>query len=120
MNEITFNDIPAAIGQLFDKLETICQKIELLQKAKPAPQLIEEEKEVWFSLQELLEYLPTKPKAPTVYGWICSKKIPYHKRGGRLYFSKNQIDAWIKSGRKQTSDDMSHEVDKFLFNQKSK
>ncbi len=30
------------------------------------------------------------------------KDTPHHKRGKKLYFLKSEIDAWLKSGRKNT------------------
>jgi excisionase family DNA binding protein len=56
----------------------------------------------WYSLEELVKYLPTHPAKPTVYSWIHTNQIPHSKRGKRLYFKKSEIDEWLQSGRCKT------------------
>jgi len=36
----------------------------------------------------------------TIYGHTSKKTIPYDKRGGKLYFSREALLQWIKSGRR--------------------
>lgn len=43
---------------------------------------------------------------PTVYGYVHEKSIPFMKRRGRLYFSKDEILLWIKSSRRMTRDEI--------------
>ncbi|AXE17219.1 DNA-binding protein [Runella rosea] len=94
MKQLTFNELPQAVIQLYDKLESI-ERL-LLQKSQP------EEPDRWFDLSELCAYLPEKATKPTVYGWVHSGIIPVHKRGKKLYFLKSEIDLWLKEGRKKT------------------
>lgn len=47
------------------------------------------------NVDELCDYLPAKPAKQTVYGWVCEKFIPYHKKGKRLQFMKSEIDEWL-------------------------
>ena len=51
----------------------------------------------WLNIDDLCEYLPDKPAKQTVYGWVCKKKIPYHKKGKKLQFLKSEIDRWLLS-----------------------
>ena len=53
-----------------------------------------------FNVQEASEYLDTP--LGTLYQLTSKKLIPFHKRGRKLYFFQNELDAWIKSkeGRK--------------------
>jgi excisionase family DNA binding protein len=39
---------------------------------------------------------------PTIYGLVSRSEIPVNKQGKRLYFSKHELIAWIKTGRKKT------------------
>jgi excisionase family DNA binding protein len=39
---------------------------------------------------------------PTIYALVSQHKIPFMKQGKRLYFSKQELVDWIKSGRKKT------------------
>jgi len=43
---------------------------------------------------------------PTVYGYVHQRAIPCMKRRGRLYFSKVELLAWIRSGRRLTTDEI--------------
>jgi len=43
---------------------------------------------------------------PTVYGYVHQRAIPCMKRRGRLYFSKVELLAWIRSGRRSTTDEI--------------
>ncbi len=33
---------------------------------------------------------------PTIYNKVSKRKIPFHKQGKRLYFSKSELIRWIK------------------------
>jgi len=57
---------------------------------------IERNQDVWFTIEDLCEYLPDKPKKTTIYQWIHYGKIPYHKKGKRIRFLKSEIDEWLK------------------------
>lgn len=108
MKEITFNELPDAVCQLFDKLENI-ERLLLLNNNqnvfKP---------DQWFDLNELCEYLPDKPAKGTAYGWVQKSLIPYHKKSKKLSFLKSEIDLWIKSGRRKTTAEISTEADNYL------
>ena len=43
---------------------------------------------------------------PTVYGYVHQRAIPFMKRRGRLYFSKVELLAWVKSARRSTVDEI--------------
>ena len=36
--------------------------------------------------------------ASTIYAMTSDKRIPYHKRGNKLYFFEDEIIAWIEQG----------------------
>ncbi len=55
-------------------------------------------------------------KISSVYGIVHEKGIPYHKRGKRLYFSKQELMDWIKSGRKQTLQEIDQDAEDFIKN----
>ena len=38
--------------------------------------------------------------AGTIYQQVHKKEIPFIKRGGRLYFERSKLIAWIKEGQK--------------------
>lgn len=55
---------------------------------------------------------------PTVYGLVHQNKIPYHKKGKRLYFLKSEILAWLKSGKHQTKSELEDKADAYLLKNK--
>ena len=46
----------------------------------------------------------------TVYGHVSNRTIPHSKRGGRLYFSRADLEKWMMSGRKKTIAEIAAEV----------
>ena len=92
MNEITFEQLPKAVSQLYDKLNSI-ERLLLDKSNEPQP-----EPEQLLTIQQAGEFL--KLKVPTLYGLVQRAEIPVCKRGKRLYFSKQELIEWIKAGRK--------------------
>lgn len=86
---ISFDAVPAMLAE-------VNRKLDLLLAGKVNN---EEERDRYFSLGELQNYLPDKPAQQTVYGWVNDRKIPFKKHGRRLYFRKSEIDAWLENGR---------------------
>jgi len=39
-------------------------------------------------------------KVSTIYTLTCRKKIPYFKRGKKIYFRKSELEEWISQGKK--------------------
>src|SRR4051794_13759900 len=106
--ELTFDQLPNAVSRLYTKLEDI-ERL-LISKNEPY-----EQTDQWFDLPELCRYLPEKPARPTVYGWVSSLTIPFHKRAKKLFFLKSEIDTWLKTGRKKTVAEIAGDTDAFLL-----
>ena len=66
----------------------------------------------WFSINDLIEYLPDKTARATIYGWVSQGLIPYHKYGKKLTFLKSEIDNWLYFNAGSTTDET------FIFPQK--
>ncbi|MBV6473425.1 MAG: hypothetical protein JPMHGGIA_01707 [Saprospiraceae bacterium] len=94
MNEITFNELPKAVAELYKEVVIIKQLLSDRDKAT----LTEQDK--WFDLKELCAYLPDKPSKLTVYGWVHNQSIPHRKGAKKLRFLKSEIDTWLKCGKK--------------------
>ena len=56
-----------------------------------------ENNEKWIGIEEAAEYMDVTKD--TVRNWIKKTDIPAHKIGKLWKFKKNELDAWIKSGR---------------------
>jgi excisionase family DNA binding protein len=50
----------------------------------------------------------------SMYGLVHQRKVPFCKRGKRLYFSEKELRAWIMSGRRQTIEEIEVEAIKSL------
>jgi predicted DNA-binding transcriptional regulator AlpA len=108
MPEITFEQLPQAVTQLYNKLENI-ERLLLEKSNEPQP-----DPDRWFDLDELCNYLPDKPAKATVYGYIHFGKIPYHKGQKKLRFLKSEIDVWLMQGRKKTFAETTNEAEQYL------
>jgi predicted site-specific integrase-resolvase len=52
-----------------------------------------------WNLDELCQQLPDKPSKWTVYTWISKGKIPYVKRGKKVFFEPHKIQQWEQNNR---------------------
>lgn len=76
---------------------------------QPLP-ISQESKDQWLDLKGLKEYHPNKPANSTIYAWVQNLEVPFHKRGGRLYFRKSEIDEWLENGRVITGEEIAAEA----------
>lgn len=56
----------------------------------------------------------------TVYGLVAQSKIPYMKRGKKLYFSRKELTEWIKQGKRKTLADIEAEADNYISSRKKR
>lgn len=110
-NQISFNDIPQAMVYLINKVENLESLLNTKGQATT-------EADRWFNLQELQEYHPDHPAAPTVYAWVSQRLIPNHKHGKKLMFLKSEIDEWLKTGRRKTHAELKAEAESFVASKK--
>jgi excisionase family DNA binding protein len=112
MKNLTFDQLPQAVGELFVKLEKIEQ---LLLAGKNNP--VQETSDL-LTVQEAAAYLHLS--VPTLYGYVSKNTIPFCKRPGskRLWFSKQELTEWIKTGHQQTIAEVNAEVEQTLSRQK--
>ncbi len=120
MEAITFEQLPPALTletlpKAFTQLSNEVSEIKRLLQQKHQPQ---PETDQWFDLNELCNYLPEKPAKPTVYAWVHSSIIPFHKRSKKLIFLKSEIDVWLKTGRRKTVTELAGEADAYLQTKK--
>jgi len=104
--EITFEKLPQAVTQLFDKLENL-ERLIISQNNAPQP-----EEDKLLTIREAAEILHLS--VPTVYGLVQRSEVPVCKRGKRLYFSKQELVSWIMSGRKKTVAEIDEETEQFI------
>jgi hypothetical protein len=93
MEQITHDNMPAAVGDLHRKVDLILTQMQLSQK--------QQEQDRLFTIEQFIDYLPEHPARQTVYGWINDRRVSYEKHGKRLYFRKSSIDTWLANGRQK-------------------
>ena len=86
---IKFEDMPKALAYLIEKVEELDRKLESLGDTSSSG------KDVWMSIHDLCEYLPTRPATQTVYGWTSAHLNPNHTKGKRIMFLKSEVDKWL-------------------------
>jgi predicted DNA-binding transcriptional regulator AlpA len=92
-NQLTFEQLPSAIEELLGRMSAIENLLRTSQS--------NEDVDRWFSIEELIEYLPGKPTKATIYKWVSQKSIP-HSKAHRLAFRKSEIDEWLQTKARKT------------------
>ena len=93
MGNITFEQLPQAVSTLIERVEQLAGKVdEVLGKAAGK----DTGKRSLLSLEEVAALLGKS--ASTIYAMTSEKRIPYRKRGNRLYFFEDEIMQWIEQG----------------------
>jgi excisionase family DNA binding protein len=64
--------------------------VELIREQEP-------ESDEWLTSKQAADYL--KCGRGRIHNLVSEGRIPVHREGGRLLFSRQELDDWIKSGR---------------------
>ncbi|QMU30497.1 helix-turn-helix domain-containing protein [Adhaeribacter radiodurans] len=105
--EITFEQLPQAVGQLLvkvDQIEKLLQQNNFSTHSEPEQPL---------TIQQAAKFLNLA--VPTVYTLVSQQVLPHSKKGKRLYFSKPELTEWVQSGRKKTILEIEAEATTFKF-----
>ena len=60
------------------------------------------------SLHEAASFLQLAPQ--TLYGFTSKRKIPFIKKGKKLYFKLAELEKWLETGRKKSRDEIAEEM----------
>ena len=106
MKEFTFEQLPTAVAQLYEKLSSI-ENI-LLNKSNQS------ESDQLLTIKQASELL--KLSVPTLYGYVSRNEIPFSKRPNskRLWFSKKELTEWLLEGRQKTIAEIGSEAHTYL------
>ena len=104
---LSFDQLPAAVADLSRKVDYLTDLL-TSQATKP---LVNESNEPDLITIEPASKL-VKLAKPTIYGLVSRDQIPFMKRKGskRLYFSRKELEAWIREGRNKTVAECTEEV----------
>ena len=93
MDNITFEQLPQAVSLLIERVGQLTSKVEEALGKNDNPQ---SRKNKLLTLDEVAVLL--NKSASTIYTMTSEKRIPYHKRGNKLYFFEDEIIGWIEQG----------------------
>lgn len=91
MDQITFEQLPQAVTLLIEKVGRLADKVE-----EALGNSASEQGRRLLQLEDVAALLGKS--ASTIYAMTSDKRIPYHKRGNRLYFFEDEIIRWIEQG----------------------
>ena len=91
--KITFDRLPEVVGQLLSKVDYIIDKLEngVVREAQSA-----NDQHCIMTLDDVCKMIGIRQS--TVYALTSARKIPFHKRGNKLYFFKDELIRWIERG----------------------
>jgi excisionase family DNA binding protein len=70
------------------------EELELLIE-KSLNRILNDKKSKLMTIQEAANYLSLAKQ--TIYGLVMNNKIPFHKKGKRLYFIESELTEWISN-----------------------
>ena len=103
MKAYKFEDLPDIMGELLIRLDNIEK---LLQENKINAASNNDELLTITQAAKLL-----KLSVATIYTKVCRNEIPANKQGKRLYFYRQELLDWIKSGRIKTITEIQQETE---------
>jgi excisionase family DNA binding protein len=109
---VALHDLQVMIDRAADKVITA------MSESKYSPGSPQPEADPLLTIQQAAELLCLS--VPTMYGLVSRAEVPCMKKGKRLYFSKQSIIEWVKTGRKKTVAEAASEADSFLSANKRK
>ena len=92
---LSFDQLPGAVGELLGKVNYLISRIDS-QKDDTHKQSMSDDSHVLMDLNEASAFIGKKRS--TLYALTSERKIPFCKRGNKLYFFKDQLLKWIEDG----------------------
>jgi len=107
MADISFENMPVLLQEIYQKIERIES---LLEKLTPG-----ETKDLeLMNVQEAAQYL--KLTVPAIYTKVSRREIPANKPGRRLYFIKSELRNWAQGAKLKTQDELANEAEMKMKN----
>ena len=98
---------------------TVEQLRSLLKESLPAavPAIVKEEDDIGgIALAKDV----TKLSFKTIYQLTSKRMIPFFKKGKLLYFSRKELEDWIRTGKRKTVTEIENEAHNYLITKKRK
>ena len=53
---------------------------------------------------------------PRMYAMTSGRLIPYYKKNSKVYFNKEELDAWMLQRKMRTKDELEADAENYCFN----
>ena len=93
-NNLSFDQLPKAVGELLGKVDYLISRLENLKDADNTSD--REQENQMMTMDEACKFIGKKRS--TMYSLTSERRIPFRKRGNKLYFFKKELVEWIQSG----------------------
>ena len=110
MAAIRLEDVPNVVSEILEKVNSIDRQ---LRAAGDVPSRADDSLLNISGAGELL-----KLSNNTIYKLVQKRTLPYSKKGKRLYFVKQELLDWVKTGKKKTEVELQVEAETGFINAK--
>ena len=93
-SNLSFDQLPKAVGELLTKVDYVISRLDEKKDAAEASENTNDDQ--MMTLDEACQFIGKKRS--TMYSLTSERRIPYRKRGNKLYFFKKELVEWIQSG----------------------
>ena len=93
-NTLSFDQLPKAVGELLHKVDYVISRLNAkmddngISSHEPDDQML--------TMEEACKFIGKKRS--TMYALTSERRIPFRKRGNKLYFFRKELVDWIQSG----------------------
>ena len=94
INNLSFDQLPKAVGELMTKVDYVISRLDEKKDADGASPTLDDDQ--MMTMEEACKFIGKKRS--TMYSLTSERRIPYRKRGNKLYFFKKELVEWIQSG----------------------
>ena len=100
----TFDSLPNMVYELKEKMDYFTSIVESLKPVKEQNKLL--------TIEEAAELLDLK--VSTIYSKVNKNELPFMKKGKKLYFFKNELLSYVKSGRIPSIEEMNDIANNYI------
>ena len=93
-SNLSFDQLPKAVGELLTKVDYVISRLDEKKDADGASPTQDDDQ--MMTMDEACQFIGKKRS--TMYSLTSERRIPYRKRGNKLYFFKKELVEWIQSG----------------------
>ena len=109
---LRLEDLPSAVSEILEKVNGIEQHLRITSEVSGR---LEDGLLTISGAGDLLNLSKN-----TIYKLAQNRAVPYIKKGGRLYFLKDELLLWVKEGRKLTKAELQAEAEIALIKSNKK